>query len=243
MMYDTLLCRTRLGIFIVLATLVLQSCSVPASAQPFPTLTGELNEEYSANVSVSGVLIAGLWLGEPDAPLDPAEVYIRNSEQSTVIQTCFTATTRDGVYHSEGALTGSGKNATFFGVEPMKRSEFARQLRQYRSQDLALKAILATDCSGSVPSTYVPASLGSKSNTLLVAVNSRRALSIDVYFEREGSRIPSKCSRDAEIRSIAFDTICTFDFSKLVETGEWMLSVERIPRAGPRRIDDFTVRF
>jgi len=213
------------------------------NAQPFPSLTGNLVEDYAAEVKVSGSTIVGVWFGKPEQFFSPNELYIRMPQVRESYDVCFSATSRDGVYFASAELDQKNPLSGTFEFDAMEQSKYKKQIASYKGHEFAMRIIESDGCSSGVGSTFLPLSLGLQSDTLLVAVNSRRALMIEAWLGSDETPTYANCDQNTLVRSITFDTVCQFDLGNTKLNGDTQLSVRRIPRAGPERIDDFIVRF
>lgn len=208
-----------------------------------PVLTGDLVERYSAETETSGTLVVGLWLGDPSDQVRTDSMLIRMPKIQNDKEICFSATTRDGVYFSKSSLNSETSAPGFYVIGPMRRTGYAKQLRRYSEQDFALRVVLMDDCKKATGGTLIPAATGTGKTTLLVAVNSRRATDLELWLQQDGTRLNGNCLGRPEVRSTAFDKLCSFNFEKAKIMGYWTLSVRRKPRSGPIRIEDYRILF
>lgn len=226
-------------------------CALLASAsnasaqtdQEYPLLTGTLIEEYSADVDVSGSILSGMWLGNLDDRVDPGSVFALLPRGGEVNNLCFSSSTRDGVYFAKAILSGSSKHSGAYLIEPMKTSNYGDFLSQYLAKDFSLKIRVSADCDDKLSGHLIPAAINISSNSILVAVNSRRSIKTEAWISSGSIRVQASCLAESNVRSTSYDTICTFDYTRLKGLGSAVLSIKRTPRAGPRRIDDYSVQF
>lgn len=231
----------RIALAVLGASVVVYSAS-PARAQSVSgSLQGTLREEYSSSVPLSGTLVVGLWLGDLGGLMKPESVYV-DLPGGQAESMCFVAQTRDGVYSAEGTLSPTPLQPGRFSLPALAQSKFRRQLALYPALDFAARADIGAACDGAGKSKLVPVITAEGPHSLILALNTRQALSATAWFEQDGKRVDGECSRDTNARSVTFDLVCKFDPYRL-SGGEWNLAVRRVPRAGPSRIDDTTVIF
>ena len=216
-----------------------------AEAQsPNRVLTGNIVEAYSPSVNVgsqSGAL-AGLWLGLPAGALDVTSVRLGVPSATAAQNLCFSATTRDGQYTARGPARVAKGASAVLAVSNLQQSKFAEQLRRYSGQDFAVTARWGTDCAVSPTAPYLPVIGDENSTRLVVAINSGHAIKVAASLAADGVReIVGMCNAFSEDRSTAFDTLCTFELPAEGAARAWNLALMRLPRAGPRRIDDFVL--
>jgi hypothetical protein len=216
-----------------------------ADAQsPSPLLSGKIVEAYSPSVNVgsgSGALV-GLWLGVPAGTLDLKSVRVGIPAVPPARTLCFSAITRDGEYSARGpAAVPKGVRGPV-GISSLQNSEYSEPLKRYQALDLAVSARWGSDCKLSPKSPYVPAVGSNNFSELVAAINSAHAIGVGATLQsRSAGEIEGQCAPVQNGRTTAFDTLCRFKLPAQGTTGEWNLALTRTPRAGPRRIDDFTI--
>ena len=89
-----------IAISVCTASNVLHTQSLPEG----PQLVGKLAEDYSSEVNASGSLVTGVWLGEIDGKVELKSIVAHIPIDNKMPHVCLIATTRDGLYYSEGAL-------------------------------------------------------------------------------------------------------------------------------------------
>ena len=187
------------------------SAAMTASAQT--ALTVEVKEDFATSVNVSGTVITGLMIGSQEVP-DPSGLTFRINEEAKV-HACLQARTRDGQYWAESVFDIPAKQGAVFSISPRDGWRHLSKLSKYGENDFAALLRVGKDCDIVTDAPLMPVFAQQNSpRKLRVVINSQRAIRLSAELEsRSGEIHQAHCAKPdtRQIRSTAFDYICTFD--------------------------------
>lgn len=103
--------------------------------------------------------------------------------------------------------------------------------------------IFSKDCDSKEDAPISPVSLSRDQSFLHVFINSRGSIwapDIELRFS-SGKTVESKCKGERDVRSVAFDYICTFDLRTINKLSPAHLTVSHTPRRHVEIIQVFKV--
>jgi len=219
------------------------SGTIQAQKPDSPMLVGDVKESYSASVNVgsAGTALVGLWRGAPPGSLDVRAVGIDIPSGTAGPHYCFSATTRDGEYTARGPVRAEKATSGVLPVSTLLNSSYASQLAAYRAVDFAAHARPGANCAVKRSAPYLAAVGDGERSALVVAVNTSQALKVSARMIAAQLVIQGECDSGLPGRSRAFDAVCRFKLPEVGVLAQWKLELTTLPRAGPRRTDDFSV--
>ncbi len=234
--------------FLRLITTVFLSIPAVIPSVVSAELVGELKEEYNSESPVFGREMRGIWLGNPADTVKLGGISAYIPEPYIDSKICFQALTRDALYRVSGHLTlNKSIGLTPYRIKGYEKSEYINLLSKYKQIDFAPLFFVSPDCSN--PEALLVASTSKTRGPYLnFAFNTRGGTVLGATLIN--TAIPNsvkdaQCQSSSAARQVAFDVICSFDFSvdsSQDKSIELQVSLRSKPRGAPIRIDDFSVR-
>lgn len=214
--------------------------SALAVADPVTVLSGQLEEDFSDRILISGGVLVGASLGIWDGAVDLERIALSLPARDTADEVCVEAKTRDGRYRAQFSGVVDPGDATVVALNPDPPWRFLRIVSEYEPQSLALIGRMGGSCSLGLGAPVVPVRIGSDP-VLTIAINSQRSTSVRAYLSSEdGVSLEAECFTDATVRSVSFNSTCAWQFSGTVPSGRHHLLIERRTRVGPAQ-DNYSV--
>lgn len=229
------LAKTKRLIVTAYTLLVISSIST-AGAQSI--VEAELFEDFAAQVTVSGTIVAGVVLGELIAVRDPGQIFIKPPPAASAF--CFSARTRDGQYWTEGVVSPP-ENAGEIRLMRKGGWQHSEALERYSVGDFAATVRLSDACGLDANATFLPVRFSRQPTPVLnLAINSQRAIRLGATLLHSDGEVDGECTKSVGTeRSTAFNFWCRFDLSNVARSQDVKIVVKRRMRVGPQTDEIF----
>ena len=221
-----------------LRTAVLLICILgcaPSYAQTL--LTAEVEEDFSERVAVSGSMVVGAMLGSLSGEADTSGLVFNFPAASTDRQACFSSKTRDGQYWSQAVVALPEGHSGASKLAPKNGWQYLEELALYNQSDFAAIIRLGQECRIDPDAPILPVQVGNEPEAQLnIALNVQRAFRVSAQL-RAGSdaSLDGVCAKpEGDVRSTAFNYLCTFTLPDDWQKGEAELIINRRTRVGRR---------
>ncbi len=199
----------------------------------------DVEEAFSSRVAVSGSIIVGAMLGPLTGKTDTSDLMF--NMPTNAAYACFSSKTRDGQYWSEARMRIPEDHSGMSQLDPTDGWQYLDELSLYGKSDFAALVRLGENCRIDPDAPILPVQFEAEGDGMLtIALNAQRAYRVSAVLETMNGDINlgGTCNRpDANIRSTAFNYLCSFDLEG-VETGVSVtLVINSRTRVGPRRYD------
>jgi hypothetical protein len=196
-------------------------------------VSADIREDFSDSVDVSGMIVAGAFVGKLETISDPGKLLLLPPNNTKKL--CLSARTRDGRYWAEGSVDVPE------GTQSVRLSrkggwQYVSKLKNYKTGDFAALARLSDQCETAANAPILPVQLSLiPEKSLSLAVNSQRAISISAIMTHAGGSVDGNCTKSNDgQRSAAFNFWCQFDLAPTRPGESVSITINRRMRVGPR---------
>ncbi len=223
----------------MISILITGSIFMVASAAEIGVMTGNINEQYSDFVRVSGRLVVGLKFQDVNfdnqmVDLPETTILLPKNHSKKV---CFHAISKDGFYVANGILETSTNKGGQYYFQRKQGWILNKKTSNYTNKDFATKASIGNTCNVNRKAPIVPILVGDPSSRLVVAINTQRALKFSASLNVATlATLQGDCRKLNYSPSRAFDSECTFEIPESV-VGMAEIIIRRVPKRGPIRED------
>ena len=221
----------RIALFLV-AVIALAS---PVKSQAL--IEVDVEEDFSERVAVSGSMVVGAMLGALSGEADTSGLVLNFPAGSANGQACFSSKTRDGQYWSQAVVALPEGHSGTSKLTPKNGWQYLDELALYSQSDFAAIVRLGQACRIDPDAPILPVQVGNEPEAQLnIALNVQRAFRVSAQL-RAGSdaSLDGVCAKpEGDVRSTAFNYLCTFTLPDDWQKGEAELIINRRTRVGRR---------
>ena len=203
----------------------------------------KFSERYAESAQVSGSQIAGIMYVLPSQTFktDALRVAVPPTDPDRL---CLAVTTIDGRYSAKNAYAVPASTTPQMG-SPDFKTEYAVKLREYSTDEIAVAAAFAADCTVAAERRYVVSTLDGLAGQIVIKANAlglktKASLSLD----RNGAIIvEATCKRPSNGPLIAYDTECVLALPATLPQRQLWLALTRRQATGGTTTEHFPIEF